>query len=186
MNAIVTFEQLVNICDAIEQNVKISNSQNELLGEDLLNYYDILNERKKLLKLFDNFKSAKYLYKFPVSNAMRITPTYESKEICFQKSSQSQIEKAVEKYVDKQILTTEIYNTILDVSSRLTNSECVYLINTFFQHKSEESIAEIIGISKTYLQRIKKSCIVKNYIFSKICYIIFTFDYFFSYQIIRI
>ena len=114
-----------------------------------------------MLKLFENFKSARYLYKFPISDTIRINPTYESKEICFQKSSQSQIEKAVEKYVDKQILTTEIYNSILDVSNRLTNSECAYLINTFLQHKSEESIAEIIGISKTYLQRIKKSCIVK-------------------------
>ena len=164
MEQIVTFEQLVNICDAIKENVKIKSNQNELLSEEILNYYDILNERKKLLKLFENFKSARYLYKFPISDTIRINPIYESKEICFQKSSKSQIENAVEKYVDKQILTTEIYNSILNVSNRLTNSECVYLINTFLQHRSEESIAEIIGISKTYLQRIKKSCIVKMWI----------------------
>ena len=46
MNQIVTFEQLVNICDTIKENVKVKNSQNELLSEDLLNYYDILDERK--------------------------------------------------------------------------------------------------------------------------------------------
>ena len=71
------------------------------------------------------------------------------------------MEKAIERKVDKQLLMTDIYNSIIKVSYKLSNSEVIYLINTFLTHKSEESISEILGISKTYLQKIKKSCLVK-------------------------
>ena len=64
----------------------------------------------------------------------------------------------------KKILTTDIYNKILKLSYKLTVSEGDYLINTFIHHISEEKIAGIIGISKTYLQKIKKSCIIKMWV----------------------
>ena len=50
------------------------------------------------------------------------------------------------------------------LSLKLTSDEAIYLINTFLAHKSEDDIAEMIGVSKSYLQKIKKSCIVKMWI----------------------
>lgn len=87
-----------------------------------------------------------------------------NKESFTQRSTTSQIENAVQRYIDKQMLTTDIYYSIMKVSYKLTNDEVVYLINTFLIHKSEEDIAEIIGISRTHLQKIKKSCIVKMWV----------------------
>jgi len=76
----------------------------------------------------------------------------------------SKVESSITRYVDKQLRTTNIYNSILLVVSKLTKEEVEYFTNTFLNHKSEEEIAYQIGISKTALQKYKKSCIIKTWI----------------------
>lgn len=166
---IVTLDQLVNISKVIIGNVEINEEFNLLLDESISNQFDILEGKKQLLDLFSKFNSARYLYDFPIEQNVKISPNYELHESSHQRIITSQVENAIERYVDKQLLTTEIYNSIIKLSYKLTNDESIYLLNTFFKHKSEEEISEIIGISKTYLQKIKKSCIVKMWIELK-CY----------------
>lgn len=164
MEYIVTQNELLNIDNTIITNAGTFKGSNTLLEEYVYNRYDVLEEKSKLLKLFSDFKSARYLYDFPVETNMTITPLYEEKVGSAQRKIVSQVENAIERYVDKQLLTTEIYNSIIKVSFKLTGDEVIYLINTFLVHKSEEDIAYIIGISKTHLQKIKKSCIVKMWV----------------------
>ena len=164
MNNIVTYEQLLNIDKTILENANQNKTYNELLDEIILNKYDCTEIKKKLKVLFSQFKSARYLYDFPIANQVNITTNLEIRENSFSQINQSKVEKAVEKYLDKQIYTTDIYNSILKVGYNLTNDEVIYLINTFLIRKPEEDIAEIIGISRTYLQKIKKSCIVKLWV----------------------
>lgn len=164
MDYIVTLNQLLNVGDTISDNANTNNKVNQLLDEYVCNQYDSANIKSELLKLFATFKSARYLYDFPVEENIKINPNYELREGFTQRSTSSQVENAVARYVDKQLLTTDIYNSIIKVSYKLTGDEVVYLINTFLTHKAEESIAEIIGISKTYLQKIKKSCLVKMWV----------------------
>lgn len=164
MNNVVTLNQLLNVSSTIQDNASKNAEYNELLDNYVCMQYDILSDKEKLDKLFSSFKSARYLYDFPLEEQVSITPSYEYKESFTQRSITSQVENAVQRYVDMQILTTDIYYSIMKVSYKLTNDEVIYLINTFLAHKSEEDIAEIIGISRTYLQRIKKSCIVKMWV----------------------
>jgi hypothetical protein len=164
MKELVTFNQLLNVSDAITLNAEKNESYNELLVERFCDNYDILLTKKKLLNLFDKFKSAKYLYNFPISDSIKMTPVYEMSESSHQRRNISQVENAVTRNLDKQILTTDIYYSILQVSEKLVSSEAIYFINTFLDHESEENIAEILNISKTYLQKIKKSCIVKMWV----------------------
>lgn len=161
MDGIVTINELININDAIESIAKKNIELNELLNDRICNQYDIVDIKKKLTDLFTTFRSARYLYNFPVSDSIRTTPIYEKDESFHQRNNVSQVENAVSRYVDKQILTTNIYNSILNVSSKLVDDEVIYMINTFLLRKSEEDIADILGISKTYLQKAKKSCLVK-------------------------
>ena len=161
---IVTLDQLLSIKNVLIQNASNYNEDNQLLNEFICDQYDYLKYRKLLKDLLTKFKLAKYLYNFPIENDIKITPNYELKENSVTNSNVSKVEKAVERYMDKQMLTTDIYNSLVKLSKKLTNSEAVYLINTFINTKSEDDIAEIIGISKTYLQKIKKSCIVKMWI----------------------
>ena len=161
---IVTLNQLLNINDTIKTNAKEQEDCNQLLDEFICNSYDILENKQKLLKLFSRFKSARYLYDFPIEDQIKTTTSYNDQIVFTQRSNTSQVENAVQKYCDEQIHTTNVYYSILKVSYKLTGDEVIYLINTFLTHKSEDDIAEIIGISKTYLQKIKKSCIVKMWV----------------------
>lgn len=164
MDGIVTLNQLLNINSAITSNAKEQEEYNQLLDDLICSSYDILEDKKKLLELFSKFKSARYLYDFPVEENIKTTSSFDERVGFTQRSTTSQVENAVSRYVDKQLLTTNIYNSILKVSYKLTSDEVIYLINTFLTHKSEDDIAELIGISKTYLQKIKKSCIVKMWV----------------------
>ncbi len=164
MDHIVTANQLINIKDTILENAKTREKENQLLKKCIFIQYDVIEDKRKMLVLFSKLKSARYLYDFPVEENIKITPTYELVEGSSQRSNQSQVENAVTRYIDKQLLTTKVYNSIMKVSFKLTRQEVIYLINTFLVHKSEEEISEIIGISKTYLQNIKKSCIVKMWV----------------------
>ena len=165
MNGIVTLDQLLNISKNISNNVEQNKIYNILLDENICNKYDIIEIKKKLQSLFTSFKSARYLYEFPVECSISISANYEEKLGSFtQRNNISKIEQAIQKYTDKQLHTTNVYNTIMILSLKLTGDESIYLINTFLAHKSEDDIAEMIGVSKSYLQKIKKSCIVKMWI----------------------
>ena len=165
MNDIVTLDQLLNISKNISNNVEQNKIYNILLDENICNNYDIIEIKKKLQSLFTSFKSARYLYEFPVECSISISANYEEKLGSFtQRNNISKIEQAIQKYTDKQLHTTNVYNTIMILSLKLTGDESIYLINTFLAHKSEDDIAERIGVSKSYLQKIKKSCIVKMWI----------------------
>ena len=165
MNDIVTLDQLLNISKNISNNVEQNKIYNILLDENICNNYDIIEIKKKLQSLFTSFKSARYLYEFPVECSISISANYEEKLGSFtQRNNISKIEQAIQKYTDKQLHTTNVYNTIMILSLKLTGDESIYLINTFLAHKSEDDIAEMIGVSKSYLQKIKKSCIVKMWI----------------------
>lgn len=164
MDNIITLNQLLNVSNSITLNASQNKEYNQLLDEAICNRYNIIDNKKRLQDLFAKFKSARYLYDFPVEENIKINPNYEFHDSFTQRSTTSQVENAVSRYIDKQLLTTDIYNTLMKVSYKLTEDEVIYLINTFLTHKSEEDIAEILGISKTYLQKIKKSCIVKMWV----------------------
>ena len=161
MEGIVTLNQLLDVSNTITLNSQKHQEYNQLLDECVCNSYDILEDKKKLLELFSKFKSARYLYDFPIEANIKTTPVYEERLGMAQRSATSQVENAVVRYVDKMIYTTNVYNSLMKVSYKLTGDEVIYLINTFLIHKSEDDIAELIGISKTYLQKIKKVVLLK-------------------------
>ena len=70
------------------------------------------------------------------------------------------------KKYDKLIDATSMYYSIMKLGYKFTNSEKVYFINTFLRSKpmSEDKISDLLNISRTYLQKIKASCIVKSWI----------------------
>lgn len=161
---IVTLNELINIEETIKDNIQKNCEKNELLSEIFFNQYDIIEEKEKLKILFSQFNASKYLYDFAIENSISYNSSYEFQDSFTQKLTASKVENTVERNLDKKILITNIYNTILKLSYKLTASEGSYLINTFIHHISEDKIAENIGISKTYLQKIKKSCIIKMWV----------------------
>lgn len=165
MDNCITLNQLLEVCNTLKTNVEKHKDINELLDEFICDKYDVVDMKNKLTDLFSFFKSARYLYDFPVEDSLSLTANLDPQKVSFSQSRNvSQIENGVQRYLDKQIKTTNIYYSLMNISYKLTGDEVIYLTNAFFIRKSEEDIAEIIGISKTYLQKIKKSCIVKMWV----------------------
>lgn len=161
MIRIVTLNELLTIEDKLKSIVKEYEINNEYLDEAICNQYDIVELRTSLSKILTKFKSARYLYDFSVDDNINITSNYDFKIEQFQQSKKSVIENNVKYNVDNKILTTNIYDSLLVLCKNLTGDELNYLIQAFFHNKSEDDIAYLIGISRTTLQKPKKSAIVK-------------------------
>ncbi len=130
-----------------------------LLSNEVIEAYYYTNLRKDLLKSFTTFNDAKYIDK----DYINISPIY-GKEITKNKNKQDKISNYIASKIDKQIWAKDFYDTIMSLSTKLTYSETYYLVNTFFNNKTEEEISEILNISRFTLQKIKKSCLVKTYL----------------------
>lgn len=163
-NSIVTLKELQDIEILISKNTDEHQKYNALIDDEVIKNYDVIAIKKELTKLFNIFKAAKYLYKFPVEENISINNHFNETGIFSKNKTTSYVEDTVAKYIDNQLYTTKLYHSIIDCSSKFTGDEAIYFLNTFINHISEEDIAEIIGISKTYLQKIKKSCIIKIWV----------------------
>ena len=70
MNNVVTLNQLLNVGNAIQDNATKNEQYNELLDDYICKQYDIISNKEKLEKLFSSFKSARYLYDFPLEESV--------------------------------------------------------------------------------------------------------------------
>lgn len=98
---------------------------------------------------------------------LKLTPNYSPRPEAFLRNiNESNVEKVIQKKYDKLIDATSMYYSIMKLGYKFTNSEKVYFINTFLRSKpmSEDKISDLLNISRTYLQKIKASCIVKSWI----------------------
>ena len=67
----------------------------------------------------------------------------------------------VSKKIEKEKYALETYNSIINLSLKLTYQEAVYFVNCFFGKKTDEYITELLGVSKNQFLKIRKSCLVK-------------------------
>lgn len=170
MKGIVTLEELLNVEETLNNIVKDYDYKNDYIDEEICNQYNTLSIKASLTKLFNHFKSARYLYDFSIDEKINITSNYEIKVEQFQQSCKSADEYKVDNNIDKKILTTNIYYSLKSLCKNITGDEFIYLMGTFFKKQTEEDIADLIGISKTYLQKVKKSCLIKSWTFlNKYC-----------------
>ena len=57
----------------------------------------------------------------------------------------------------------KFYNSVIELSNKLTVFEATYFIDTFFGGRTKTSIAYKIGITRQTLRSITKSCLVKAF-----------------------
>lgn len=161
MDNTLIMEKVLNVGSEMTKIV-LTENQNELLSELFYSNGEIIGFKKRMSRLFKIFKDTRYV--LPPTSTTKVSTNYEYNPAGPRISNSSKVEEAVTKYLDRQTFAQNVYESLIHLSTKLTVEENVYLINTFLTHKSEEDIAEIIGISKTYLQKIKRSCIVKMWI----------------------
>ena len=161
MEKFLTLDMLLNLPEKVLDITKNPNNYYITMIDTAtcVKYY-YTNLKKDLLNLFKKFNETKY--SFNSYNIKNIT-NYEITENKKLKNVNNKVEKFIENKIESENLTLEIYNRVCTLSQKLTFNEAIYFVNTFFARLSEEAISEKIGISRTYLQRIKKSCLVKMF-----------------------
>lgn len=167
MDGLITYNELINIEENLTNIVSKNCKDNFLLNEFTTSGYDISNCRAKILDITYGLKSTKYLFEMKTEDYLKLTPNYSPRPEAFLRNiNESNVEKVIQKKYDKLIEATSMYYSIMKLGYKFTNSEKVYFINTFLRSKpmSEDKISDLLNISRTYLQKIKASCIVKSWI----------------------
>lgn len=159
----LTLEMLLELPEKILSIAKDTKSVYlSLLEEETYGKYYFHDLKKDLSRIFNDFNDTKY--SFSLSNAHEnITHNYEIQGNKLLNNSSDKVANYVMKKIDSENMAVDIYNKVISLSHKLTYTEAIYFINTFFAKLGEEAISEKIGISRTYLQKIKKSCLVKMY-----------------------
>lgn len=142
----------------------LDNSKNvkyiQLLNERTIDFYYYTNLKKDLMVQFNKFNDTKHI--IAVSDDFSLKSSMGN--ITSQRSAQINRDKVgnfIQKKIDLDVWSKDIYNILLNLSMELTFSESLYLVSTFFENKTEDEISEILNICKKSLYKIKKSCLVK-------------------------
>ena len=164
MNISLTLDQILGLPDEILRISGIHCEYNGELDKSIYAEYDIKELRFKILSMFKKFKMLKLEFNVPIESNVRLSVNYDLMEGSASKRKSSQIENVVLKNTDNLLWGTSFYKTILEISKILTRDESVYLVDAMFGNKSEDFIAEKLGIVRDTLQSRKRSCLVKLWI----------------------
>ncbi|MCI8575419.1 MAG: hypothetical protein HFI09_03015 [Bacilli bacterium] len=157
----LTLNDLLELPNEVLKTCEKYQDYSDLLQESIVNQYYHKNLRKDLNLLFEQFKEIKYSYPF---SYLYYTKSIQS-DVCIQSSSKNHdpIGNFVSSHMDQYLWLERFYQAVLMLATKLSNQEAVYLVDSFFGHRSEDFISDKLGISRMTLQKIKKSCLVKMY-----------------------
>ena len=108
------------------------------------------------------YKVEEYRYTLSKIQPPRITPLYEIK-YDFQKeyNNISKTEQYVTKIIDLEIEADNLYQKLTLALNQMCREELIYFKNSYYNHLAEESICDLLNMSRDSLRRIKESCIIK-------------------------
>lgn len=165
MEKSITLSMLISLPKRLLENIESTKNENclTMLSKKIIQEYYYSSLRKDLADIFKDFNDSKNYFS-NISEDYCLTPNYEMIISNHPNSITDKVASLVEKNINKQNWTVNFYNKIDSLIRKLTYKEGIYFIRAFLLYESEESISEELAISRTYLQKIKQSCLVKMYL----------------------
>ncbi len=151
--------------DKVIEITRKNEDQNILLSLDVCMKHDFVNYKKRIKNLFKRLKQIRYMNP---EEDVNITSNYELNSYRSTSSNSSSTESSVDAYIDMVIYENEVCQKILHLANKMTYEEGMYFVYTFLSSETEDCISEKLSISRTTLQKIKKSCLVKAWFELKI------------------
>ena len=155
----LTLKHILLVHEEIINNSRINN-YNNLLSEKATEKYYNVELKKQIQQIFRKFKDLQYIISFEDEYSIQSKTNKEIPSFSDGKISDP-VGDYVEKNIDYYTWEENLYYTLLELSKKLKYEEAIYLIDSFFEGKSEEQISEKMLICRMTLQKIKKSCLVK-------------------------
>lgn len=165
MNEELTIEKLLNLPNIVLDIASKNNIDKciNMLSDTTCNIYYYSNLKKDLKRFFDKFNDSKYSYGI-IKYSIGASKNYGLREEKFLKNVNDNVGNLVARKMDDDIYTKDVYEMIIKFANGLTYKEAKYFARSFLENKTDENICEEFGISRTGLQRIRKSCLVKMYL----------------------
>ncbi len=165
MEKSITLKMLKSLPKRLLENMELTKNENHLkmLSKQIIQEYYYPDLRNDLADIFEDFNDSKYYFSNVTQN-YQLTPKYELLISNCSNSITDKVASLVEKNLTKQSWTVNFYNKINSLICKLTYKEGIYFIRAFLFYESDESISKELAISRNYLQKIKKSCLVKMYL----------------------
>lgn len=156
----VSLEKYLLLPTVIINKTSLLNNIVNLLSESFIDQFYYSDLRKDLLKYFEKYNDSLIYF-----NSRNYQNSFSSNifgiELIQSNLVSDKVSKNTKEKVDAQIWINDFYTAILDLSSKLTNQEAIYVVRSLFLGLSEENICEELSISRNCLQKIKKSALVK-------------------------
>lgn len=155
--------EILGLPDKIIEQAK-ANTENDYLyskSETKKEKYNYREMRSDIKSCIDKFKDTNLYYNSLISyrpKASTINSINEWVKYC---KKGDPFSKLIDKRTDDLIWAREFYYYIYDVAKQLTLDEAIYFVDDFFKGKTEDNIARELGMSKTTLTEVKRSCLIK-------------------------
>lgn len=153
-------ETLINCNDLAIQilNIAKENKYTSLLSKETVDKYYNTYLKKELQENFYRFKEAlleekSYLYDGHLYNGIK------SKTV-----NTDKILNCVESNIRDKIWLEAFYNVMLSTAKTISLEEAIYLVGTFLGNITQDEMSSNLKISRSTLNKIKKSCLVKMHL----------------------
>ena len=143
----------------IEKSTNEQYIDNFMLSNSIINLYDYDKTRENVNCMIDNY--LKLQYKYINIQTPKITTNYEVRYECYVPKKTDPVGRYIERKFDAYNEVEEFYGEMTDVFARMNKDEKVFFTENLLNKKSEEYVAEKLGISRKGLKPIKYSCVIK-------------------------
>lgn len=131
------------------------------ITKDIMERYDYQKTKANVEKLIADYKTAKFQYMISDEVLNKITMSYQLKEEQTGSSAIDLVGDNVGKRTDAEN-TIKYFDSIFELLLKMLSSqEKKYYSICLINNNSEQTASDIIGVSRTGLQSIKKNCIFK-------------------------
>lgn len=166
MNEELTIEKLLELPNKVLE-IGLRNEENKginLLSTKTCELYYYTNLKKDLKNYLDPFNDSKYSYGVVKFNSVGVSKSYGLKEERHLKKVNDNVLDLITREVDKDIFAADVYQKILKLADELTYREALYFVRSFLENGTDDYVCDELGLSRTGLQKIRKSCLVKMYL----------------------
>ena len=156
------YSDILNLPKEIIRQANDHPEYDSILSERARNKnYNYKEIRADIKSCIEQFKDTKYIYATLTNYHPKSSSTHSLNDWVKLSKKDDPFSKIVDKRTDDLIWAREFYHYMYDVAKQLTLAEAIYFVDDFFDGKTEDIIAGELGMSKTTLTKVKRSCLLK-------------------------
>lgn len=143
----------------VDKDMKEQYIDSFLLSNSIISIYDLIKTKMNVDDMVDNYLRLQYRYiNIPMP---RITTSYEIRYGSYVPTKSDPVGNYVARKFDTSDEVEEFYSEMVYVYDRMNQEEKLFFTEHLLNKKSEEYVAEKLGMSRKGLRPIKYSCIIK-------------------------